>query len=228
MGRRIVFFHRGFFLAFLVASILAEDVLVQVQEDTTAAAKQISFTKKTNKCVSGDVRFVDGRSAKAPVLVPPFSFIPEVYYQKAGNQTGQWYVVCPYKFVDDSNGAIGFCKSLGYTTGRVDGSGSSGKYEKYDLYSPKKTYSGGHWFVTGVDFLAVGQCKVGESLHECTGGGNFAQNVGHDVKHCSAKYSRFAMRLICSGGDPTGYKKSSQNNCRTKQLPHKTTAVRAT
>ena len=70
--------------------------------------------------------------------------MPEVLFE------GKYHPICGHYFWDNDNGATAFCKLLGF---------KSGSYQstrvKYD-----------------VDAMPVGDCKLGEELTKCTGGGN--------------------------------------------------------
>jgi len=72
------------------------------------------------------------------------AFVPEVLYQ------GTYYPICGHYFWNSNNGASIVCKLLGFNRGLQ-----------------RQT-----WNKFGVDAMPVGDCKPGEKLTQCTGGGN--------------------------------------------------------
>ena len=100
-------------------------------------------------------------------------FVPEVLYQ------GKYYPICGHYFWDNDNGATIVCKLLGF---------ESGSYKstrvKYD-----------------VDSMPVGDCKPGEELIKCTGGGNAWGNFDYRDGWCK-KGTKVGVKVTCdeSGG----------------------------
>ena len=72
------------------------------------------------------------------------AFVPEILFQ------GRHYPICGHFFWDNNNGATTLCKLLGFKSG----TGTKTR-DAFD-----------------VDAMPVGDCKPGEPLTKCTGGGN--------------------------------------------------------
>ena len=91
------------------------------------------------------------------------AFVPEVLFK------GEYSPICGHFFWDDNNGATTFCNSLGFKNGKIT--------KTRDVYD--------------VDTMAVGTCKAGEALTECTGGGN--------------AWGDWVLQPACKKGKPVGF-----------------------
>ena len=96
--------------------------------------------------------------------------MPEVLYQ------GKYYPICGHYFWDNNNGATIVCKMLGFDTGSYKK--RMGKYN--------------------VDAMPVGDCKPGEKLTQCTGGGNAWGNFDDRDGWCK-KGTKIGVEVICKG-----------------------------
>ena len=72
------------------------------------------------------------------------AFVPEILYQD------KYYPICGHYFWDNDNGATTVCKLLGFASGK-----RAKSLVAFD-----------------VDSMPVGDCKPGQQLTQCTGGGN--------------------------------------------------------
>lgn len=66
-------------------------------------------------CEDGDVRIAD-----ADALAPEVDLNPQVYF---GNK---WHPICGHYFWDNDNGAVAFCRKLGFASGYFPGGNSPG------------------------------------------------------------------------------------------------------
>ena len=96
------------------------------------------------------------------------AFVPEVLYN------GKYYPICGHYFWDNDNGATTFCKMLGF---------HKGTYK-----STRNTYD--------VDSMPVGECKPGEGLMKCTGGGNGWGNLDYRAGWCK-KGQKIGVTVTC-------------------------------
>ena len=88
------------------------------------------------------------------------AFVPEVLFE------GKYHPICGHYFWNDNVGATAVCNLLGFNNGKMTQTKA-----KYD-----------------VDAMPVGQCKAGEELTKCTGGGNAWGNFGYDNGWCKKGY----------------------------------------
>ena len=99
------------------------------------------------------------------------AFVPEVSYQ------GKWYPICGHYFWDNDTGATAVCKLLGFERGSY--TSTRAKYE--------------------VDAMPVGDCKAGEELTKCTGGGNAWGNFNDRNGWCK-KGQNIGVTVTCDKG----------------------------
>ena len=98
-------------------------------------------------------------------------FVPEILFK------GRHYPICGHFFWDNNNGATTLCKSLGFKSGTV--------YKTRDVYT---------W-----DAIPVGNCKPGEELSICTGGGNAYGRPDYHDGYCK-KGQGIGVTVICYHG----------------------------
>merc|ERR1712187_722117 len=110
------------------------------------------------------------------------AFVPEV------RSHGRYYPICGHYFWDDNGGAESVCNSLGFT------------YAK--LQVTKDAYS--------TDAMPVGRCHEGESLDQCTAGGNAFGDLGKTYgwfgnDNCR-KGQKIGVKVVCEA-----YKTNTRN-----------------
>ena len=101
------------------------------------------------------------------------AFVPEVLYG------GKYYPICGHYFWDNDNGATTVCKALGFISGA--------RIRTDTVYE--------------ADAMPVGECKSGEALNRCTGGGNAWGDFGFEGGKCKKynKGSPVGVQVICKG-----------------------------
>ena len=89
---------------------------------------------------------------------------------------GNYYPICGHQFWNGNFGAQTICQTLGFGDGEVIRTG--------------KTYD--------VDALPVGECKSGEALDACTGGGNDFGNFDEGNGRCK-QGNEVGVEVVCTG-----------------------------
>jgi len=96
------------------------------------------------------------------------AFVPEV------RSNGRYYPICGHRFWDDNGGAESVCNSLGFTHAK--------------LLATKDVYS--------TDAMPVGRCHGGESLNQCTAGGNAFGDPEYNGGQCN-KGQPVGVKVVC-------------------------------
>ena len=112
--------------------------------------------------MDGDVRVVGGVVSDNGMMNPGEIFTPEVYFE------GETYPICGLDFADDAEGAAVVCTELGFIA-------------PVFIASIIKTDA-----VFERDAMPIGRCLPGESLGNCTGGGNGFGDLSFDAGKCTA------------------------------------------
>ena len=92
--------------------------------------------------------------------------------------------ICGSYFWDNQEGAILFCRKMGYYTGFFSGRGSG---QKYDM-----------------DSFRIGKCKSGDEWESCSGGCNDYQVGGSCSNNGGVKCDKeqaVKITIECSGGN---------------------------
>ena len=96
------------------------------------------------------------------------AFVPEVLFK------GKYYPICGHYFWDNNNGATTICKMLGFNKG----------VKQNTRVAYKK------------DSMPVGDCKPGQPLTKCTGGGNGWGNLNYRNGWCK-KGLNIGVKVTC-------------------------------
>ena len=97
------------------------------------------------------------------------AFVPEVLFEK------KYFPICGHFFWDNDNGATAVCKLLGFKSGKRGKTSAA-----FD-----------------VDAMPVGDCKPGEPLTKCTGGGNGWGQLDYRNGWCK-KGTKVGVTVTCS------------------------------